>query len=160
MTKKTSTYKGKTLEEIVEMSITEHGYELFTDGESVCDMQDAIAKMPQKDYEAYVSKCLHNDEYHQKVIMCIIANAHSALDAAKMYSRIANHDFQEERDELEKENKDLSQQLEITLTNAKTLNSLLFKEKHRAEDLENQIASKDQEIMRLKAKLYDMMENK
>ena len=155
--KANSVYKGKTLEEIVEMSVHSNGYELLTDAESICDMQDAIAKLPNDDYEAYVSKCLYSGRNHQKVIMAIVALAHSALDAAELYSRIANRDFREERDEFKEKANDLSKKYETALANAHTLNHWLAEEKERANDLEKALQEKDQEILILKAKLYDMM---
>ena len=160
MTKKANQYpyKGKSLEEIVEMSVTKHGYEIFTDEESICDMQDAIAKLSNDEYEEYVSKCLYNTADRQAVIMEIIAHAYAPLEAAKIYSRIANKSFVEERDHLAKANRDMEKNLETAVTNAQTLNQWLAEEKIKSAGLEEQLAAKDQEILRLKAKLFDLMD--
>lgn len=85
-------------------------------------------------------------------------------DAVDFWNRYTNRNtaelgtLQSEYTQAKSAIKSLEEQLAIAKTNAQTECDQYFKELRRANRLQEELHDKDQEICRLKAKLYDLME--
>lgn len=144
-----------------------------TDPESICKMQDIIGHSTQGELEALAEKYKEHDR-NGKQFYFILYHIWSWEDATKFFmehSSLTIERFQDQIEELEeknafyeKENKKLTTLYESEKGSRKDLAGSLEKAidsynmlEKKADQLEQKIIMQNQEILELKAKLYDLM---
>lgn len=146
----------KNLNELV-YSVKAHGLE--TDAESLCRVQDILGHSTQKELDDVANSVYRNE------LFFIMFRVWHYVDATRFFNRHNGVDYRydelkKEYDDLDKENQDYKAEisnLELQLENAEKNLELLDQVERKAKEAEVALESKDLEIMKLKARLYDLM---
>ena len=136
-----------------------------TEMEDICRAQDIMGHSNDEDFKKIIE-----DGRKKSYFFFILFKIWNWQEACELWDRLGNNrraDLIKERryldEKLAKERNtviDLEKQLETAKSNAKFEVEQYFKELRRANELAKELDDKEQEIVRLKAKLYDMMESK
>ena len=149
----------KTAEELV----------LFAEKNGIC--MDYLGRMQDIIGHSTTEELVKIANEHTKTFYWILFKAWDWQDAVVFWNKHTNIERRNDKEEMglmEGEIKDLherikameeaSKKAETVKANALTLNKWLAEEKIKTAGLEEQLAAKDQEIFRLKAKLFDLMD--
>lgn len=155
--------KEKTIKELCRRVAATHILDKLDD-DTVVAYQDLIGHATMEE-----NKELSNDSALMETFYWIYGAAYGTVAAIKFYMQNSNkvENILAERDTykadyegLKETKKLLSEQLETAKKNSETLCDKLYEAKQEIDDTLKKLKTKDAEIVELKAKLYDAMQNK
>lgn len=155
--------KEKTIKELCRRVAATHMLDKLDD-DTVVAYQDLIGHATMEE-----NKELSNDPALMETFFWIYGAAYGTVAAIKFYMQNSNkvENILAERDTykadyegLKETKKLLSEQLETAKKNSETLCDKLYEAKQEIDDTLKKLKTKDAEIVELKAKLYDAMQNK
>ena len=155
--------KEKTIKELCRRVAATHMLDKLDD-DTVVAYQDLIGHATMEE-----NKELSNDPALMETFYWIYGAAYGTVAAIKFYMQNSNkvENILAERDTykadyegLKETKRLLSEQLETAKKNSETLCDKLYEAKQEIDDTLKKLKTKDAEIVELKAKLYDAMQNK
>lgn len=155
--------KEKTIKELCRRVAATHMLDKLDD-DTVVAYQDLIGHATMEE-----NKELSNDSALMETFYWIYGAAYGTMAAIKFYMQNSNkvENILAERDTykadyegLKETKRLLGEQLETAKKNSETLCDKLYEAKQEIDDTLKKLKTKDAEIVELKAKLYDAMQNK
>ena len=151
--------KEKTIRDLCKRVASTHGFD--TDNESIVAYQDLIGHATEEENTELCNDPALNETWYR-----IYGVAYGTCAAIKWYLNHSNKvtEMVADKEYYENEAKaamkkidELKKQVEVQKGNAVTLNNQLYEIKRDMEGTVKELASKEKEIIELKAKMYDLM---
>lgn len=155
--------KEKTIRELCNRVARESGHLLDLHDEAVTAYQDLIGHATEEENTELCNDPAVNETWYR-----IYGVAYGTTAAIKWYLNHSNkiaemqcdlEEYKAKAAKLEEELKDAKERAGIQKANAETLNSQLYECKRDMEGTLKALEEKDKEIVVLKARLYDLLEN-